>query len=106
MICLVQILLRKHVPDHADYTASTRQHALDHTDHTDHTDQELSAVTGRSRESMIYRSDGWKIAMAFATACCPAFGRPRRPHCLLLAVSVVRRSWLQPCGHRLGVSDR
>ena len=26
--------------DHADCTALTRQHELDHTDHTDHTDQE------------------------------------------------------------------
>ena len=28
------------VLDHADFTAPTRQLALDHTDHTDHTDQE------------------------------------------------------------------
>ena len=28
----------KYVLDHARYTASTRQHELDHTDHTDHTD--------------------------------------------------------------------
>ena len=39
-ICIVQIQPRKHVLDHAGYTASTRQHELDHTDHTDHTDQE------------------------------------------------------------------
>ena len=42
-ICVVQIQPRKHVPDHAGYTAPTRQHELDHTDrtdHTDHTDQE------------------------------------------------------------------
>ena len=26
--------------DHADCTATTRQHEVDHTDHTDHTDQE------------------------------------------------------------------
>ena len=43
---VVQIQPRKHVPDHADYTAPTRQHELnhtdyiDHTDHIDHTDQE------------------------------------------------------------------
>ena len=34
-ICVVQIQPRKHVLDLADYTASTRQHELDHTDHTD-----------------------------------------------------------------------
>ena len=36
MLCriyTVQIQLRKHVPDHADCTAPTRQHELDHTDH-------------------------------------------------------------------------
>ena len=31
-ICIVQIKPRKHVPDHADYSAPTRQHGLDHTD--------------------------------------------------------------------------
>ena len=31
-ICVVQIQPRKHVLDHADYTAPTRQHELDHTD--------------------------------------------------------------------------
>ena len=34
---------REPVLDHADYTASTRQHEVDYTDytdHTDHTDQE------------------------------------------------------------------
>ena len=36
-ICVVQIQPRKHVLDHAGYTAPTRQHELDHTDHTDHT---------------------------------------------------------------------
>ena len=35
VIGLVQIQPRKHVPDHAVYTAPTRQHELDHTDHTD-----------------------------------------------------------------------
>ena len=29
--------------NHADYTAPTRQHEVDHTDHTDHTDH-LSEV--------------------------------------------------------------
>ena len=42
-ICTVQINVqikpRKYVVDHADSTASTRQHELHHTDHTDHTDQ-------------------------------------------------------------------
>ena len=40
-ICVVQIQPRKDVlnhADHADYTAPTRQHELDHTDHTYHTD--------------------------------------------------------------------
>ena len=31
----MQIQARKYVPDHADYTAPTRQRELDHTDHTD-----------------------------------------------------------------------
>ena len=35
---MVQIQPRKLVLDHADYTAPTRQHELDHTDHTDHAD--------------------------------------------------------------------
>ena len=39
-ICIVQILPRKEVLDHAEYTAPARQHELDHTDHTDHTDEE------------------------------------------------------------------
>ena len=39
-IYTVQIQPMKHVLDHAEYTAPTRQHELDHTDHTDHTDQE------------------------------------------------------------------
>ena len=42
-ICVAHVPPRKHVPDHAGYTAPTRQHELDHTDrtdHTDHTDQE------------------------------------------------------------------
>ena len=30
-----------YIRDHADYTAPTRQHEIDHTDHTDHTDQEI-----------------------------------------------------------------
>ena len=30
----------EHVLNHADYTAPTRNHELDHTDHTDHTDQD------------------------------------------------------------------
>ena len=34
-ICIVQIQPRKRVLDHADCTAPTRQHELDHTDHTD-----------------------------------------------------------------------
>ena len=34
-ICMVQIQPRKHVVDHADYTAPTRQHELDRTDNTD-----------------------------------------------------------------------
>ena len=34
------------VLDHADCTASTRQHELDHTDHTDHTDQESISPEG------------------------------------------------------------
>ena len=38
MIYIVQIQPRKHELDHADYTAPSRQHDLDHTDHTDHTD--------------------------------------------------------------------
>ena len=29
---MVQIQLRKHVLDHADYVSPTRQHELDHTD--------------------------------------------------------------------------
>ena len=42
---------------HAGYTASTRQHELDHTDHTDHTDQEYicpekSRSTSRNRLSV------------------------------------------------------
>ena len=37
---VVQIQPKKPVLDHADDTAPTRQHELDHTDHTDHTDQE------------------------------------------------------------------
>ena len=37
-ICVVQIQSRKHVLDHAGYTAPARQAELDHTDHTDHTD--------------------------------------------------------------------
>ena len=37
-ICIVQIIPRTHVLDHADYTAPTRQHEPEHTDHTDHTD--------------------------------------------------------------------
>ena len=36
-ICTVQIHPRKHVRDHAGFTAPTRQHELDHTDHTHHT---------------------------------------------------------------------
>ena len=39
-ICIEQIQPRKQFVDHADYTAPTRQHELDHADHTDHTDQE------------------------------------------------------------------
>ena len=39
-ICLVQIRPRERVLDDADYTATTRQHKVDHTDHTDHTDRE------------------------------------------------------------------
>ena len=35
MIDIVQIQLRQRVLDHADRTASTRKHELDHTDHTD-----------------------------------------------------------------------
>ena len=34
----MQLQPRKHELDHADYTAPTRQHELDHTDHTAHTD--------------------------------------------------------------------
>ena len=30
---------QEHVQEHADYTAPTRHHDLDHTDHTDHTHQ-------------------------------------------------------------------
>ena len=44
-VCIVQIQPRKHVPDHADYTAPTRQRELDHTDHTD----EESICPERSR---------------------------------------------------------
>ena len=33
---VVQIQRRHLVLDHADYTAPTRRHELDHTDHTDH----------------------------------------------------------------------
>ena len=36
---MVQIQPRKDALDHADFTAPTQQHELDHTDHTDHTDQ-------------------------------------------------------------------
>ena len=36
----MQIRPGKPALDHADYSAPTRQHGLDHTDHTDHTDQE------------------------------------------------------------------
>ena len=43
------------VLDHADCTASTRQHELDHTDHTDHTDQE-SICPERSRSWSGHRS--------------------------------------------------
>ena len=32
--------------DHADHTAATRQHELDHTDHTDHTDQDYICPEG------------------------------------------------------------
>ena len=42
---MVQLQSRKYVLNHAGYTATTRQHELDHTDHTDHTDQRnLSAL--------------------------------------------------------------
>ena len=37
-MCVLQTQPRKHVLDHADDAALTRQHELDHTDHTDHTD--------------------------------------------------------------------
>ena len=33
-----RIQLRNLALDHADFSAPTRQHELDHTDHTDHTD--------------------------------------------------------------------
>ena len=49
-MCVVQIQPRKHRAYHADYTASTRQHELDHTDHTDHTDHKY-ACPERSRAS-------------------------------------------------------
>ena len=39
-ICILQIQPKNPALDHADYTALTRQHELDHTDHTDHTDQD------------------------------------------------------------------
>ena len=36
----IQTHPRKPVLNHADFTASTGQHELDHTHHTDHTDQD------------------------------------------------------------------
>ena len=56
--------------DHADYTARTRQHELDHTDHTyhtDHTDQEyiyLPCLADLHHEEgindLIYVTEVWK----------------------------------------------
>ena len=39
-ICIVRIQPRRPRPSvgHADYSAPTRKHELDHTDHTHHTD--------------------------------------------------------------------
>ena len=52
-----------YVLDHADCTAPTLQHELDHTGHTDHTDQEylpsladLDNVFSRNRSYRSYRS--------------------------------------------------
>ena len=47
------------VVDHAGYTASTRQHELDHidhTDHTDHTDHDLSTLKDVQNDTGIYLS--------------------------------------------------
>ena len=59
-ICTVQVQPRKHVLDHADYTAPTRQHGLDHTDQ-----QSICPEGSRSSLGTDYLAHAWKLVFRY-----------------------------------------